>query len=151
MSEIIRLRAEIDALRNSTSWRVTAPLRAISQIARNALRSRQSVSIAQTSSVDNNANKCRLCDGTTLLKFRRIVLLKYDVGYHKCLKCGSIQTDGPFWLDEAYSIPGVHIDVGIASRTVRTWILPPHFSITLATRRMLRVWILARPLGFLLG
>ena len=27
----------------------------------------------------------------------------------------------PHWLDEAYAIPGVHIDVGCASRTLKNW------------------------------
>ncbi|OAI31551.1 hypothetical protein A1351_21400 [Methylosinus sp. R-45379] len=33
-----------------------------------------------------------------------------------------MQTEVPYWLEEAYKIPGVHIDVGIASRTLRNWI-----------------------------
>jgi Methyltransferase domain len=36
--------------------------------------------------------------------------------------CGSIETEQPYWLDEAYAIPGVHIDVGVASRTVKNWV-----------------------------
>jgi hypothetical protein len=52
-----------------------------------------------------------------------MVLLKYDVGYQQCDQCGSVQTDPPYWLDEAYEIPGVHIDVGIASRTIQMWIV----------------------------
>jgi hypothetical protein len=32
-----------------------------------------------------------------------------------------LQTEMPYWLDEAYAIPGVHIDVGGASRTLKNW------------------------------
>jgi methyltransferase family protein len=69
-----------------------------------------------------DAKRCRLCGGRTALVFRHLVLLRHDVGYHRCEACGSLMTDPPTWLPEAYAIPGVHLDVGIASRTVRNWV-----------------------------
>jgi hypothetical protein len=65
---------------------------------------------------------CRLCGGETAIAFKKLVLGRHDVAYHRCADCGSLQTDIPFWLQEAYAIPGVHIDVGCASRTVKNWL-----------------------------
>jgi SAM-dependent methyltransferase len=65
---------------------------------------------------------CRLCLGATRFAFRRKVLEKIDVSYWRCESCGGVQTDRPTWLDAAYAIPGVHVDVGIASRTVKNWL-----------------------------
>jgi hypothetical protein len=66
--------------------------------------------------------RCRLCDGPAQLQFRKRVLERYDVGYWRCQACGSLQTDEPTWLAEAYAIPGVHIDVGQAGRAIHTWL-----------------------------
>lgn len=65
---------------------------------------------------------CRLCHGPTRHRFERRVLGRYDVAYLECLDCGSLQTEPPHWLAEAYAIPGVHIDVGQAARVVQTWL-----------------------------
>lgn len=65
---------------------------------------------------------CRLCLGATRFAFRRKVLDRIDVSYWRCESCGGVQTDRPTWLDAAYAIPGVHVDVGIASRTVKNWL-----------------------------
>jgi hypothetical protein len=64
---------------------------------------------------------CRLCGGDAAFVFKKSVLGRYTVSYFRCLSCDSIETEAPFWLDEAYAIPGVHIDVGIASRSVKNW------------------------------
>ncbi len=65
---------------------------------------------------------CRLCNGLTRHRFDRRVLGRHDVAYLECLECGSLQTEPPHWLAEAYAIPGVHIDVGQAARVVQTWL-----------------------------
>ena len=65
---------------------------------------------------------CRLCDGTAFHKFDCLVLEKYHIGYFECASCGSLQTEFPHWLAEAYAIPGVHVDVGQAARVVQTWL-----------------------------
>ncbi len=61
---------------------------------------------------------CRLCGGTTDLQFNKVVLNKYDVGYHRCRDCHSLQTDVPFWLAETYSTPCPARDTGIVQRNV---------------------------------
>jgi hypothetical protein len=65
---------------------------------------------------------CRLCEGTAVHKFDALVLEKYPTGYFECASCGSLQTEFPHWLGEAYAIPGVHVDVGQAARVVQTWL-----------------------------
>jgi hypothetical protein len=66
--------------------------------------------------------ECRLCDGQTSHQFDRLILGKHAVAYFECLSCGSLETEQPYWLAEAYSIPGVHIDVGQAARVIQTWL-----------------------------
>jgi Methyltransferase domain len=64
---------------------------------------------------------CRLCGASSAKIFNKLVLARHDVAYFRCVDCQSIQTEVPYWLDEAYAIPGVHIDVGGASRTIKNW------------------------------
>jgi ubiquinone/menaquinone biosynthesis C-methylase UbiE len=64
---------------------------------------------------------CGLCGGETQFTFTKKIMDRYDVAYFRCESCNSLQTEPPYWLEEAYSIPGVHVDVGIASRTVKNW------------------------------
>lgn len=65
---------------------------------------------------------CRLCAGRATYIFDHKVLEKYDVRYFQCGECHSLQTERPYWLAEAYGIPGVHIDVGQAARVMQTWL-----------------------------
>lgn len=65
------------------------------------------------------ASECRLCGGETSVAFRA-PLLGRDTGYHRCRRCGGLQTDQPDWLDEAYS--GGHLsgrDTGAVERCLR--------------------------------
>lgn len=59
---------------------------------------------------------CRLCSGQTTPVFTLKVLDKYDAGYFECLDCGSLMTEEPYWLDEAYAAKGVGYDTGAAQR-----------------------------------
>lgn len=63
-----------------------------------------------------NRLTCRLCDGPTREKFRKTVLGRHDVGYHECERCGSLQTDEPTWLDEAYDAAFRGSDTGAVLR-----------------------------------
>lgn len=64
-------------------------------------------------------HSCRLCGGHTVEQFRMTVLAKYDVGCLRCDRCESLQTEPPFWLDEAYSDQRRFFDVGAAARNQR--------------------------------
>lgn len=46
------------------------------------------------------------------------MLNKYTVSYYKCDNCGFIQTEGPYWLDEAYSSAIGAEDTGIMHRNL---------------------------------
>ena len=61
-------------------------------------------------------NSCRICSERTETVFNKRILSRYDVAYHQCRSCGFIQTDEPFWLDEAYSNAISSLDVGILRR-----------------------------------
>jgi hypothetical protein len=65
---------------------------------------------------------CRLCGGPSAFCFHKTVLGRHRVAYFRCAACGSVQTEAPTWLDEAYSFPGLHIDVGAPTRSIKNWL-----------------------------
>lgn len=60
--------------------------------------------------------KSKITGGTTTLLFTARVLNKYDVRYYRCDETGFIQTEEPFWLEEAYSDAITKLDVGLPYR-----------------------------------
>lgn len=62
---------------------------------------------------------CRLCCGDVKKAFKQKILCKYEVDYFECLKCGMVQTESPYWLDEAYSQAISMLDTGAMSRNGR--------------------------------
>ncbi len=45
--------------------------------------------------------------------------MKYDVSYFRCTNCFFIQTEEPYWLEEAYGLGAISaLDVGIMSRNL---------------------------------
>jgi hypothetical protein len=64
--------------------------------------------------------KCKICGCNNLNKiFRAKVLNKYDVGYFQCPECLFIQTETPYWLEEAYSSAITLLDIGLLQRNSR--------------------------------
>jgi hypothetical protein len=61
---------------------------------------------------------CRVCGGEMRGVFRHSLLRKYDVQYLQCDACGLLQTETPYWLDEAYSSAIVSADTGIMQRNI---------------------------------
>lgn len=61
---------------------------------------------------------CRLCGGQAGLAFAHTVLQKHAVGYYRCGQCGSLQTQTPYWLDEAYANRGFNLDTGALQRNI---------------------------------
>lgn len=47
------------------------------------------------------------------------VLKKYDVRYFSCQQCGFVQTETPYWLEEAYSSAISAIDIGPVDRALK--------------------------------
>jgi 2-polyprenyl-3-methyl-5-hydroxy-6-metoxy-1,4-benzoquinol methylase len=67
--------------------------------------------------MEENLN-CRICGQNTSVIFRTKVLNKYDVNYHQCQSCRFIQTDYPYWLNEAYKNAITDLDIGLISRNI---------------------------------
>ena len=61
---------------------------------------------------------CRICNSSTRLAFTHEVLRKYDCRYYFCNNCGGMQTEDPYWLDEAYASPIASADTGILLRNL---------------------------------
>lgn len=59
---------------------------------------------------------CRLCGAETEALFKKTVFQKYEVTYHRCTGCESLQTDTPYWLEEIYADPRPITDVGMVQR-----------------------------------
>jgi Methyltransferase domain len=60
----------------------------------------------------------KITGGETTLLFTKRILNKYDVKYFRCNETGFIQTEEPFWLDEAYSSVITKLDIGLATRNI---------------------------------
>src|SRR5215468_8578877 len=60
--------------------------------------------------------QCRICRSTSQRIFDRVVLQRHNVSYFSCPKCGFIQTDDPYWLNEAYTDPLSVLDTGMVAR-----------------------------------
>ena len=58
----------------------------------------------------------KITGGETDHIFSGNVLSKYDVKYYQCKETGFIQTETPYWLNEAYQSAIVALDVGLALR-----------------------------------
>jgi len=46
--------------------------------------------------------ECKICNQENEPIFDARILGKYDVKYYSCKNCGFLQTEEPYWLDEAY-------------------------------------------------
>lgn len=61
---------------------------------------------------------CNVCSKATTFIDKAQVLSKYDVQYFRCTTCGFIQTEKPYWLNEAYSEAINQSDLGLLSRNI---------------------------------
>ena len=59
---------------------------------------------------------CNICQSSMAYVFSEKLLNKYTVTYHQCNECGLLQTESPYWLDEAYSEAIAIADTGIVLR-----------------------------------
>ena len=62
--------------------------------------------------------KCKICNSQSNDFATAQVLNKYDVKYFQCLNCGFVQTEEPYWLEEAYSNAIAMSDVGLVFRNL---------------------------------
>jgi hypothetical protein len=63
-------------------------------------------------------DKCTVCNSFIEELFKKKLLGKYTVIYYKCVHCGFLETDKPFWLEEAYNSPITNLDLGLLSRNI---------------------------------
>lgn len=59
---------------------------------------------------------CIICNHSTTELHRTQVLSKYDVSYFQCDSCKFIQTEKPYWIEEAYRDAITSLDIGLVSR-----------------------------------
>jgi hypothetical protein len=63
-----------------------------------------------------SAAVCRLCGGEAAEYSRQRLLGKHDVRYFRCADCELIESEAPYWLDEAYSHALAELDTGALVR-----------------------------------
>ena len=63
--------------------------------------------------------ECKICQSPSHFIFSKTLLTKYEVSFFKCSYCEFIQTEEPYWLNEAYNPPLSPLDVTLASRQIR--------------------------------
>ncbi len=59
---------------------------------------------------------CKICNEKVEPSYRGQILNKYDIQYFKCTKCNFVQTENPYWLEEAYSDAISVSDTGVMFR-----------------------------------
>ena len=62
--------------------------------------------------------RCRCCNENITLKLFSAELLKKNIDYFECNKCGYVFTEDPTWLNEAYKNPINNSDTGIMLRNL---------------------------------
>lgn len=61
---------------------------------------------------------CKICNGHSDLFSDAVILTKYRIEYFRCVSCGFIQTEDPYWLNEAYQSAIADIDIGPVDRSI---------------------------------
>lgn len=59
---------------------------------------------------------CKVCNQKSHYIFQSKILKKYKIEYFHCEHCGFLQTENPYWLEEAYSRPINKSDTGYIRR-----------------------------------
>ena len=61
---------------------------------------------------------CLICNKPTDFFSKGKILNKYEISYYKCSNCGFVQTESPYWLNEAYNSAITDSDIGLVSRNL---------------------------------
>jgi len=61
---------------------------------------------------------CNICSNSMTIHDNALILNKYTVVYYYCPKCGFVQTEEPYWLEESYSKTILKSDTGIMMRNI---------------------------------
>jgi len=87
--------------------------------------------------LDSINNICKICGEQTNFIFSKTVLQKYEVNYFECLSCAFVQTEVPYWLEEAYKNSINNSDIGLLSRNIFFSVLTSNFINTCLDRNKL--------------
>jgi len=60
--------------------------------------------------------KCKICGKNSRKLFSAKIIKKYNIDYFHCESCDFIQTEEPYWLNEAYNSPINLSDTGLVQR-----------------------------------
>lgn len=82
--------------------------------------------------MDKARETCKICGDRAELAFTKQVILKYDVAFFQCSRCGFIQTEKPYWLPETYESSLFALDTGLIARPLSLssmvdWMIMRHF------------------------
>ncbi|BAY97938.1 putative glycosyl transferase [Tolypothrix tenuis PCC 7101] len=61
---------------------------------------------------------CPICSSKRDVYFKATIINKYEVSYLYCNNCGLLQTEYPYWLEEAYSSAIADADTGLVARNI---------------------------------
>jgi hypothetical protein len=61
---------------------------------------------------------CKACGASSQVFDTAQILCRYNVEYFQCDQCGFVQTEEPYWLNEAYSSAIATSDVGLVYRNL---------------------------------
>lgn len=61
---------------------------------------------------------CKICQSQSDVFQKAVILNKYTIAYYKCGRCGFMQTEDPFWIDEVYQDPINGLDTGMLARNL---------------------------------
>ena len=61
---------------------------------------------------------CKICNSPTSSMSQALILGKFSVEFFHCCRCGFVQTESPYWLQEAYSEAIATSDVGLVGRNI---------------------------------
>ena len=61
---------------------------------------------------------CKICKSKMQKIFDAKIMNKYEIDYFYCQNCGFLQTEEPYWLDEAYKDPIPITDTGYMQRNI---------------------------------
>lgn len=61
---------------------------------------------------------CQICSAESKEVFQKTVLSKYEVKYYECQSCQFVQTESPYWLNDAYENAITNLDIGLVQRNI---------------------------------
>ncbi len=82
---------------------------------------------------------CRLCGSQSNLAMTGLIMRKHMIRYFDCPNCGYVQTESPFWLDEAYKVPINSSDTGLLTRNYQNSLLVYFFLLLIFGRQFKKI------------